>query len=141
MPHIVLDPDGTQPIGLVIIVEAHTGVTYEQQCGGYCNEERTIEGFLIPVGGLPATQGIYAWFWSTFKGHCYYASGNPWTPETVNQLQALIAEIPCWHSERGCESELHHLQLDIGRMSECIEAWIPVLTPYGRGILTLDNSD
>jgi hypothetical protein len=33
------------------------------------------------------------------------------------------------------------LQLDVARMHECVEAWIPVVTPYGRGILTLKNSD
>jgi hypothetical protein len=31
--------------------------------------------------------------------------------------------------------------LDKARTAECVEAWIPVFTPYGRGILTLTNSD
>ena len=142
MQHVVLDPAGTQKIGLAVIVEAQTGVTYEQQCGGYSTEQCTVEGFLIPVGGLPESQKIYDWFWTTFKGHCYRSvHGSPWTPDTTAELQALVAQIPCWHSTREGECEPHYLQLDVERMNECIEAWIPVITPYGRGILTLENSD
>lgn len=142
MPHIFLDPAGTQNIGLIVIVEAPTGVTYEQQCGGYACEPRTLEGFLIPVGNSTESKKIYDWFWATFKGHCYKTlNGTPWTPETTVQLQALVAQIPCWHTRKDGEDESHSLQLDTNRMDECIEAWMPVITPYGRGILTLENSD
>ena len=143
MPHVFLDPDGTRPIGLAVIVEAPTGVTYEQQCGGYATELRTAEGFLIPVGGLTESRKIYDWFWATFKGYCFTSGDeSPWTPERIAQLQALVARIPCWYSTaRDGERELHYLQLDLERMEECIEAWIPVRTPYGQGFLTLENSD
>ena len=142
MPHVVLDPDGTQEIGLVVIVEAQTGVTYEQQCGGHANEQRTIEGFLIPVGSLSDARKIYDWFWATFKGNCYPSPGRSlWTPDTISQLQLLVGQIPCWHSIRNGQDERHYLKLNTESMDECVEAWIPVFTPYGNGILTLNNSD
>jgi hypothetical protein len=142
MPHVFLDPDGTQELGLVVIVEARTGVTYGQQCGGNATKQRTTEGFLIPVGSPSEARKVYDWFWATFKGTCYASPGRDlWTPETIAQLQLLVGQIPCWYSTRDGKDELHHLKLDTERMDDCIEAWIPVLTPYGSGILTLNNSD
>jgi len=142
MPHVVLDPDGTSKPGLIVIVEARTGVTYEQQCGGYATEQRTTEGFLIPVGSPADARKIYDWFWATFKGCCYTSPGRSlWAPDTIAQLERLIGEIPCWHSTRGGADQRHYLKLNAESMDECVEAWIPVLTPYGSGILTLNNSD
>jgi hypothetical protein len=142
MQYVMLNPAGTQNIGLVVIVRAQTGVTYEQQCGGYATEQQRTEGFLIPVGSVTEAQKIYDWFWATFKGHCYKSErGTRWTQETITQLQSLVSEVFCWHSTGDGEDQPHQLQLDVERIDECIEAWIPVLTQYGPGILTLENSD
>src|SRR5712691_539625 len=56
MPHIFLDPDGTQDLGLLVIVEARTGVTYRQQCAGTYCDQRIMEGFVIPIGGAAETK-------------------------------------------------------------------------------------
>src|SRR4029078_11579986 len=102
MPHVFLNPDGSQDLGLLVIVEATTGVTYSQQCAGHLTEIRLAEGFLIPVAGPSAAIKIYDWFCSTFRGHCYNTAGNnPWTAETVAELEALVGEIRCWHTERS----------------------------------------
>jgi hypothetical protein len=145
MPYIFLDPDGTQEFGLFVIVAANTGVIYAQQCGGTANEIREQEGFLIPVGGPKEAKKLYDWFWYSFYGQCY--SFNPelhWFPGTIKALARLISEIPCWLTfpyEGEDNTQRLFLKLDEERMEECIEAWIPVITPYGKGILTLDNSD
>jgi len=107
MRHVVLDPDSTQDLGLVVIVEARTGVTYEQQCGGHATEQRTTEGFLIPVGSPLEARTIYDWFWATFKGHCYASSGRSlWTTDTIAQLQLLVGQILCWPSTRDGKDEV-----------------------------------
>ncbi len=142
MPHVVvLDPDQSQRLNLHVIVEAATGVIYQQQCNGYYCDQRSLEGFLIPVGGAAETQKVYGWFWTNFTGY----SGLPelWTEEKRGQLAALVAEVRCWYGRDidGRDAEPHYLQLDTTRMDQCVEAWIPVVTPYGRGILTLINSD
>ena len=126
----------------MVIVEAQTGVTYQQQCGGYATIQHTIEGFIIPVGGTSEAQRIYDWFWETFQGHCYPSlRRNPWTADTLQQLQKMVSEIPCWHCTQEGEDQSSYLQLDLERMEECMEAWIPVHTAYGRGVLILENSD
>ncbi len=139
-PYVFLNPDGKQEPGLVVIVEHGTGVRYAQQCGGMSTEIRAIEGFLVPVGGPSAAKKVYQWFWKRFAGHCS-AGEVEWTEELTAELAALIATIPCWLTRSNGKDERHKLELDAARMDECVEAWIPVLTPYGPGILTLDNSD
>ncbi|MEY4180616.1 MAG: hypothetical protein RLY70_4190 [Planctomycetota bacterium] len=140
MPYVFLNPDGTQETGLVVIVEHGTGVRYAQQCGGIATEIRAIEGFLVPVGGPSAAKKVYQWFWKRFAGHC--STGEvEWREELIAELATLIATIPCWLTRSNGKDERHKLELNVARIDECVEAWIPVLTPYGPGILTLDNSD
>jgi Family of unknown function (DUF6210) len=139
MPTIFLDPAGTIGQMLLLIVRANTGVVYEQQCGGYLCEQRKMEGFLIPVGGAEAAEKIYDWFWKNFKGHCYDGK-NQFTPTQLEELKSLVGGVRCW-IQSGDESEPRQLELDVERIAECVEAWIPVVTPFGKGILTLGNSD
>jgi len=143
MTRVFLDPAGSLGLGmgLLVLVEAPTGVIYVQQCAGGLTEERSMEGFLIPVGDQADAKRLYDWFWSTFRGACYFTSrGSPWTSIATAELAALVAEIPCWWT--GSDPDRREfLRLDEGRMHECVEAWIPVLTPYGRGVVVLANSD
>jgi hypothetical protein len=140
MPYIFLNPDGSENLGLNLIVEHPTGVLYGQQCAGLLAEIRTVEGFLIPVGGPDAARRVHDWFWKTFPGNCY--PPIVWTEDRIRELAGLVAQVPCWLTRPGGEGdERHSLVLDEGRLDECVEAWIPVRTPYGRGILVLENLD
>ena len=140
MPHIFLDPDGSLALGLLLIVKASTGVIYEQQCGGFATERMSAEGFLIPVGAESEAKVISDWFWKTFNGHCY-SGHKAWTSELVAELSGLVNKIPCWLTSASGDDHRYLLQLDATRIGECIEAWIPVISPYGPAILTLENSD
>lgn len=140
MPYVFLNPDGTQETGLLVIVEHATGVKYAQQCGGLAAEIKTLEGYLVPVGGSAAAKKIYQWFWKRFAGTC--STGKvEWKDDWIAELGELISAIPCWLTRANGEDERFELELDVNRIEECLEAWIPVRTPYGPGILTLDNSD
>ncbi len=125
---------------MLTIVAHPTGVVYSHQCGGHSSLEQSLEGFLIPLGEPDLAQGIFDWFWREFRGHCY-APETDWTADRITKLRDLIAEIPCWHTGESREDSRSFLQLDTVRMRECVEAWIPILTPYGPGILILKNSD
>jgi hypothetical protein len=140
MPYVLLNPDGAEDLGLNLIVEHPTGVLYGQQCAGFLTELRIVEGFLIPVGGPDAARRVYDWFWKAFQGHGY--PPIVWTEDRIRELAGLVAQVPCWLTQpEGEDDERHLLVLDEGRLDECVEAWIPVRTPYGRGILVLENSD
>jgi hypothetical protein len=41
--YVVLNPDGTQEIGVVALVASPTGVTCGHQCAGHATETRTVE--------------------------------------------------------------------------------------------------
>ena len=140
MPHVFLNPDGTQSIGAIVVVASATGVTYSTQCAGLSNEHRALEGFVIPVGGEKLADEIHKWFWTRFHGNCYPPMVE-WNQKLIEELKVLISRIPCWRTESDGEDERLFLNLDENRMQECAEAWIPVSTPYGDGILTLKNSD
>src|SRR4051794_23152366 len=142
MPYVFLNPDGSEKLSLNVIVEHPTGVLYGQQCAGFLTEIRTVEGFLIPVGRPDVARQLFDWFWKTFRGHCY--PPVVWTEDRIKELAGLVAQVPCWLTQpegEGKTDERRFLVLDEGRLDECVEAWIPVRTPYGRGILVLENSD
>jgi hypothetical protein len=143
MRYVHLSATGEELAGLHVIIAAATGITYVQQCAGLLNEEKKSEGFLVLVGDPAITKKLEDWFWNTFKGNCYRTGINqPWTPERQTQLRDLVAEIPIWHTGvDGTTATKHQLELDMERFDECVEAWVPVLTPYGKGVLVFKNSD
>jgi hypothetical protein len=139
--YVFLDPDGTQGFGLYLLVLHPTGVLYGNQCAGYLVEERRAEGFLIPLGGPDAARPLADWFWTTFKGHSYDQPATDWNAERIEELRALVAAVYCWHTSEDGADEPYPLSLDQDRLDECTEAWVPVESPYGPGILLFENSD
>ncbi len=138
--HVMIDADGTVADYLLLIVAAPTGVHYQHQCGGYACLQLSQEGFLVQVGAKDSAERLFQWFWKHFKGNCMNATA--WKEEhLVEELGTLVSTLPCYHTNEAGEDTRHFLQLDRGRMDECVEAWIPVHSPYGPGILVLDNSD
>ena len=126
---------------MCLIVEYPTGVEYGHQCGGYLCEERVTEGYLVPLGQREIELRIYEFFDREFSGHCYQPR-NDWTGDRIAQLNKLLAQIPCSACARdGSGDKEGSLTIDLERIQECVEAWIPVLSPLGRGVLTLLNCD
>jgi hypothetical protein len=136
---VPLDADGTSHDYLLMIVAAATGVTYTHQCGGFACLQNSMEGYLVQAGTPEDERRIYDWFQREFEGACMNASA--WNPENIRILEGLISQVACWHTNITGHDSRHFLQLDQARMHECVEAWIPVHSPYGPGILVLNNSD
>jgi hypothetical protein len=141
MIDVMLDPDGTLDLnlGVLVVIRSPTGVTYRTQCGGYACLAKSVEGLIIPVAGPETAKRIYDWFWSSFHGWCCNGRSD-WTAEWTQQLRELVAEIPVWYSQDG-KDERGLLLLDDERLDDCSEAWIPVQTKYGPGVMVLANSD
>jgi hypothetical protein len=149
--YVFLDPDGTQQLGLVIIVAAKTGVWYAHQCGGYSTEERDIKGFAVPLGAVSAEQPLISFFRDTFHGNppaldrdLEADAGGQWSADALDVLAALVGAILFWKTyprTSGYEDERTFLELDRSRLRELTEAWVPVRTVYGPGVLIFANSD
>ncbi|AGC44980.1 hypothetical protein MYSTI_03674 [Myxococcus stipitatus DSM 14675] len=148
--NVFLDPAGTSPFGLAVIVLAPTGVTYEHQCEGLMTSTRAAEGFLVPVPSndydpeaneaFDVEGALLGFFHKEFRG-------NPppleeWRQGQVESLAQVVSRVPFWSTPTGsAPSELLHLSLDLDRIAEATEAWVPVTTPYGPGILVFQNCD
>ncbi len=137
---VFLDPDGTEDIGLCLVIEAATGVEYANQCGGVANIQNRIEGYLVPLGQRELEEEIFEWFIKQF-GRNGYPPNMRWDEGKTSELDEILRRVVCWETVVGGPDVKSHLELDVERLDDCIEAWIPVKTPSGNGILTLRNSD
>jgi hypothetical protein len=152
MRAVFIDPDGTCHSYLGVIVAHPTGVSYFQQCGGVDTIERSLEGFFVPLGGtsFDPEQGHLDSVGLTAVFHdqgCQFGGasrdGKPQLPpERIEELRLLVEAIPYWvTSATGDSDRRDHLRLDDSRLADLVEAWIPVITPDGPGILTWPNCD
>ncbi|NUP09165.1 MAG: hypothetical protein HOW73_24200 [Polyangiaceae bacterium] len=148
--HVILDPDGTWlPKWLVVVVRAATGVVYHQQCCGVVCDQRRVQGFLVPLGGLKlgADAGMIdpAEFEAVFhEGEaCVWGAANNALPAArLAQLRQLVLSVPYWTAGSDGETEAcRGIELDDSRLEQLTEAWVPVLTPDGPGILMWSNCD
>lgn len=139
MRSVTIDPDGTNGVYLGVIIQFPTGVMYEQQCAGTRCEQRAIEGYFVPLGGarFEVDKGRIA----SAELHGVFHSGDGClgvlVPERLAQLRLAVEAITYWTST----NQRHFLQLDEGKIDQVVEAWIPVLTPDGFGVLTWPNCD
>ncbi len=145
MNYIFLDPEGTQEMGLIVIVSAETGVLYAHQCAGLFLEIRTIEKFAVPLGDSNAAQKLKNFF-SKFEDSVPPMNNSKnqefWKAEDLNELQILVEEIQFWKTSRDLQNDKKaFLELDFEKLADLTEAWIPVKMVYGPGVLVFANSD
>jgi hypothetical protein len=136
---VPIDADGTACDYLLFLAFAPTGVFYSHQCGGFSCTQNEAEGFIVQVGDDQIREELYSWFQSEFRGSCMNAS--VWTSGRIEALGGIVSRIACWHTDSDGSDHRAFLSLDPSRISVCIEAWIPATSPYGSGIIILNNSD
>ena len=62
--------------------------------------------------------------------------------EQQERLAALVATVPYWQCSLDVVGDRRlPLALDRSRIDEICEAWVPVVTPDGPGILLYGNCD
>jgi hypothetical protein len=135
---VFLDPAGMAGGWLYVVVEAQTGVLYQQQYGGTACRQGQVEGFLVPIAGADALDALRQLFEKDFRGAGTW--NYPWLNEERNRLRQIIGGISYWACD-GHSEEPHPLRLDESRIRDADEAWIPVITPDGPGVLVWFNSD
>lgn len=142
---VEVDPDGMFPEDWMAVVIRHaTSVVYVNQSAGLARQQRLVEGYLMMLGRAvfevsePPTTGREL----TAVFHDGEACRWEWTGDKVpenrmERLSRLVRQIAYWSYEHG----RGQLQLDLARKDEIAEAWIPVLTPDGPGVLMHQNCD
>ncbi|MEV7211827.1 DUF6210 family protein [Kitasatospora cineracea] len=136
---VFLDPDGMSAGGwLYAVVEARTGVCYQQQYGGTACRQGQVEGFLVPLSGPDALDALRGLFERHFRGAGTW--NHQWPEDERGRLREAVESVAYWASD-GTSEEPHALRLDESRIREADEAWVPVITPDGPGVLVWFNSD
>jgi Family of unknown function (DUF6210) len=141
MTIVAIDPDGTQDWGVFVIADSPTGTTYEVQCGGHSTEQRSAEGYLVPVGDAAAARPLQDFFARAFGGNPPPAGGNRWSDTQLDELAGIVGQLPYWSRSQDGSDQRSLLKLNRERVSELTEAWIPVEMLGGAGILIFKNSD
>ncbi|MEV4256485.1 DUF6210 family protein [Spirillospora sp. NPDC049652] len=136
---VALDPDGTSGGGwLHVVVEAETGVIYQQQYGGNACRQGQTEGFLVPLASPDGLRALRDLFEKDFRGAG--TCGFAWPENELGRLRQIVESIRYWACDGNSEKP-HNLRLDESRIREADEAWVPVITPDGPGVLVWFNSD
>lgn len=138
--YVSLDPDGMAggTGWLYVVVRAQTGVFYQQQYGGTACRQGQVEGFLVPVYGPDSLARLRELFEEHFRGAGTW--NYRWRDEELASLRKLVQGICYWACD-GLTEIPHALQPDEQQLSDADEAWIPVHTPDGPGVLVWFNSD
>lgn len=134
---VFLDPDGTLGGGWIfVVVAANTGVVYQNEYGGADLRTGRMEGFLVPLtpgNTLVALRGLF--------DETFGSSGTwlyPWPVRERDRLREIISGIRYWAGDGEVDLP-YDLELDEDRIREVHEAWIPVITPDGPGVLMWRN--
>jgi hypothetical protein len=131
---------------IMVVVKAPTGVIYGNQCMGVATHQRYVEGFLVPLGPT-VLPGSFSLSSAPLRAVFHRGTGCLWLtgPELSDDrraaLEAFVAALTYWE-QRGLDEEIDSkLRLDLSRVDEIAEAWVPVVTPHGPGVLLFDNCD
>lgn len=132
--YVQIDPDGT--LGddwAFVVVAAPTGVVYRQQYGGTACRQGELEGYLVPVGPVPALRHLFERTLRRIGTWDYQ-----WPERELRVLREGVGQVVFWVS--GNETD-EPLSLTLGDIEAVDEAWVPVRTPVGPGVLIWSNSD
>jgi hypothetical protein len=137
--YVQLHPDGlADGTGwLHVVVRAQTGVFYRQQYGGTACRQGELEGFLVPVLGSSSFVQLRELFEGHFGGAGTWR--HRWRDEEIESLRKQVRGISYWDGD-ALSATPRPLRLDQRHLGEVDEAWVPVLTPDGPGILVWSNS-
>jgi Family of unknown function (DUF6210) len=137
-PVVFIDPfELATGVGFVI-VRFPTGVTYQQQYGGTACMQGLVEGYLVPIDITSARGLLEDLFIGRLQGAGLGGSA-PRAPGILAAIEDALALVGMQRSD--AEHTEAPLLLDPQRVDEVDEAWLPVSTPDGPGVLVWLNSD
>lgn len=130
---------------LLLVVSAPTGVTSEQQYGGYLCNQAKVEGFLVPVCQPQILTRLRQTFADPRLGGRGILGTQGWPEEEVQNflrnVESIVRGIGYRTTSDDPPTEEPVVALDRARLDELDEAWVPVRTPDGPGYVAWVNSD
>jgi Family of unknown function (DUF6210) len=138
--YVPLDPDALAGAEgrLHVVVSAPTGVCYQQRYGGTAARQGQAEGYLVPVFGPDALSALRTLFEGRFRGAG--SRGHDWFGPDLATLRRAVAGIVFRTADDWPGERPPTLTLDEARLADADEAWLPVTTPDGPGVLMWRNS-
>ena len=136
-------------VGLGVIIEYESGVLYSNQTGGTACRHPRAEGVFVPIRNDVALDGALIGPEAALQD--YFADGKYERTGAVGGIDSDDVKFIDTLLDKWRLSDV--LSVDVSRLSESEEAWVPVLIakdegifsgfgPYPRrGILTWTNSD
>lgn len=150
--HVDLDEvDSLEFDWLYVVLERPTGVVYHIQCGGLSCRQDAAEGILVPVHAPDSYALLQDLFVRDLCSAPIPASGLG--EKELERLRTAVEAIRIPMDSRWPElseptdsrdidwPQTYPIQVDETRLSEGYEAFLPVATPFGRGVLVWSNSD
>lgn len=138
-----------EELRLCVVIAAETAVIYQHQYGGTACMQGQVEGYLLPVHGVPAgdCDEAVAMLLEIFEHDLGGAGwrGGALPGQLMTRLRGAVEKIAVEESGQTAgdllSREQKPLLLDESRLGELDEAWVPVVTPDGPGLLVWNNSD
>jgi Family of unknown function (DUF6210) len=133
-----------------VVIRAETGVVYVQQYGGHACRQGEVEGYYVPVtvwnpvSDRHPLRELRQVFEAELGGRGLPPGSVRESPDLLQRLRSTVGSIgflPSSNSAKAPDTLRRHLELDAERLDELDEAWIPVRTADGPGILLWPNSD
>jgi Family of unknown function (DUF6210) len=124
---------------IFLVMRSPTGITYVNQSGGHMCTPASAEGYLVTVAAGTALADLREIFEGEMRGSGL--RGTAPTGELARRVRDIVAGVRCEPSGPELARESWALELDDSRLHELDEAWIPVVTKGGEGVLIWANSD
>lgn len=131
-PRSVFILNGDQPA--YVIVFAETGVFYRHQFAGLVCHSNTVQGYLVPVIADQALRDLDELF-VRGGGHdqCGVVGQGEWTDEMQQRVITAVETVNFYPSDAP-RQDYEKLRVDLRRIDEMGEGWVPVITPDGDGV-------
>ena len=135
---VLIDPDGTGPDWAYVVIAHRTSVRYQHQYGGTATRQGELEGYLVPVDATNARPLLDEVFVTRLRSVGSW--GRPLEPDLFESVRAAVSQIRFWPNTQG-SPQVESLSVDVDRLDEMDEGWVPVVTSDVAGVLVWPNSD
>lgn len=125
---------------MAVLVPTPTGVGYRHQYGGTACPHGGVGGYYVPVHDRAALAELRSLFEETLGG-AGASRRLPATADLLGRLRDAVGRVRMAPSGGLFSSPALPLALDDSRLSGANEAWLPVTTLDGPGVLIWPNSD